>query len=175
MAERSYEIYCNISDALDELAIVNAGKAEPPRYRACLNVFRCAGDGMHLFDDLVKVIGWRDNDTYEQNDESFPSIKLSEILQSDLVLFPDWDAEWKNRRRIAVSYRNMLAHHGRPWFNFENDRQYVGKPYVIRPQYCNSSQTWVKQRQLFSSPGDRGKFMPLFEACGQSPYPAKPG
>jgi hypothetical protein len=45
LAERSYEIYCNVSDALDELAEIKKG-LKPPRYRSCLNVLRFSGDAL---------------------------------------------------------------------------------------------------------------------------------
>jgi hypothetical protein len=55
MAERSYEIFCNVSDALDELAIVER-ELSPPRYRSCLNVLRFTGDALMLFDSLTDNI-----------------------------------------------------------------------------------------------------------------------
>lgn len=36
IAERSYEVYCNLLDAHDELA--SKDRLKPPRYRPCLNV-----------------------------------------------------------------------------------------------------------------------------------------
>lgn len=170
IAERSYDIYCNISDALDELRIVNKGEAKAPRYRACLNVLRCAGDAIHLFDDLVNVIGWRDEDTYEEDGNSYQYVRLAQILGTDLILFPDWrDEGWINRRRIAISYRNRLAHQGRPWLNFENDeQQYVGTPYVLKAEYCDKFHTWINQRQMFQNPAHRTKFTSLFTACRET-------
>jgi hypothetical protein len=44
MAERSYEIFCNISDALDELHLISTEGPKPPRYRSCLNILRSIGE-----------------------------------------------------------------------------------------------------------------------------------
>jgi hypothetical protein len=169
MAERSYETYCNISDALDELEIVNGGGATAPRYRPCLNVLRCAGDALQLFNELVRAIGKKESG--QDSTANGPS-SLTTILGSETVLFPDWGTGgWRDRRRTAVAHRNMLVHHGRPWLNFEGD-DYVGTPYVLDAQYCihrryaKSFETWSRQRRMFQDPKEReDKFISLFDAC----------
>ena len=112
IAERSYETFCNISDALDELTIASDGGAKPPRYRPCLNVLRCAGDALQLFNELIRAIGRKEG---SQDATGRPS-SLTKILGIDAVLFPDWETGgWEARRRTAIAYRNMLVHHGRPF------------------------------------------------------------
>lgn len=171
MAERSYEVYCNISDALDELEIVRGGGAKSPRYRPCLNVLRCAGDALQLFNELVCVIGRKESTQESINNR--PS-SLTKILGAETVLFPDWGTGgWQDRRRAAVAYRNMLVHHGRPWLNFEGE-DFVGIPYVLASQYCahrrytKSFETWARQRRMFQDPNEKHKFVSLFDACSDA-------
>jgi hypothetical protein len=171
MAERSYEIYCNISDALDELEIVKTGGAIPPRYRPCLNVLRCAGDALQLFNELVHVVGKKDS---SQDTSTNKPSSLTKILGAETVLFPNWEREgWGDRRRTAIAYRNMLVHHGRPWLNFEGD-DYVGTPYVLASEHCvhrryrKSFETWTRQRSMFQDPKERNKFVSIFDACSEA-------
>jgi hypothetical protein len=133
MAERSYEIYCNISDAFDELNVIANNGALPPRYRACLNVLRCVGDSVLLLDELVSVIGIRHiSKTREQRSER---ANLATILDVDIVLFPDWKNKWEKKRDAVVAYRNMLVHHGRPWLHFTG-KEFVGFPYILKVDHC---------------------------------------
>jgi len=171
IAERSYETFCNISDALDELTIASDGGAKPPRYRPCLNVLRCAGDALQLFNELIRAIGRKEG---SQDATGRPS-SLTKILGIDAVLFPDWETGgWEARRRTAIAYRNMLVHHGRPWLNFEGD-DFLGTPYVLASQYCihrrytKSFETWSRQRRMFQDPNERkNKFVSLFDACREA-------
>jgi len=174
MAERSYEIYANLCDALDEMKVVEKGQAKEPRYRACLNVLRYVGDTFHLFDELTDVIGTR---TSRLRQRKGARQNLATILHTDIRLFPDWHANWKSRRDEAIAYRNMLVHHGRPWYHFEKDDEFVGTPYILDAKHCAYSGsradlreflTWGEQRDLFKDPKERSRFISLPEACASS-------
>jgi hypothetical protein len=170
MAERSYEIYCNISDAMDELFIVEEG-LKPPRYRSCLNVLRFTGDALMLFDSLIDMIGVKTPSQKLSNDFS-----ISKLFKTKLVLFPDWyhGRNWNRERDHLIAYRNMLVHHGRPWLHFTGHQQ-EGPPYVLDAKHCrlDSSKhedkreflTWAKQISMFRDRNERGKFIRLDKAC----------
>lgn len=168
MAERSYEVYCNICDALDELRVI----AKPPRYRACLNVLRCIGDAFVLFDELVNVI--RKN-PYDQQTTGAGSATLDKILGCKIELFRDWSDERRTERQVAITYRHMLVHHGRPWLHFEH-REFEGYPYVLKAEHCLRRTpgekevyvTWAKQIEMFRKAKHRDKFILLPEACKHS-------
>lgn len=172
MAERSYEIFCNVSDALDELAIVQGGLS-PPRYRPCLNVLRFTGDALMLFESLIDIIGRKDRNR---------TINLGSVEQEigeHLVLFEDWhygDNDWSKRRELAVTHRNMLVHHGRPWLHFLDDDPKT--PYILRAEKCRTDAsrrddeqkfvTWQRQISKFKAENKRGEhsnFITLKGAC----------
>jgi hypothetical protein len=172
MAERSYEIFCNVSDALDELAIVKSGYS-PPRYRPCLNVLRFTGDALMLFESLIDIIGRKDRTR---------TINLGSVEQEigeNLILFEDWhfdDKDWSKRRELAVTHRNMLVHHGRPWLHFlDNDQK---TPHILRAEKCRTDAnrrddeqkflTWQRQIKKFKAENKRGQhrnFITLEGAC----------
>ena len=170
MAERSYEIFCNVSDALDELAIVKNGLS-PPRYRPCLNVLRFTGDALMLFDGLIDSIGRKTQNQY------FKAGCVALEIGQDLNLFQDWsygDHNWQKRRGIAVTHRNMLVHHGRPWLHFLNDDPKPDEvPFILRAEYSRDVDrdddlaflTWKRQINKFRVAEQRDKFVPLPEAC----------
>jgi hypothetical protein len=170
MAERSYEIYCNISDAFDELTVIANNGTHAPRYRACLNVLRCVGDAILLLDELVNVIGIRHESKTRR--ETSERATLARILGVDIVLFPNWKDKWEKKREAAIAYRNMLVHHGRPWLHFTG-KEFVGFPYVLKIDHCkyegskyenpDEFKTWAEQIELFKKHKDR--FITLPEAC----------
>ncbi len=170
MAERSYEVYCNICDALDELDSVNKQEPQPPRYRSCLNVFRCLGDAFQLFDSLVEIITRKDDGRPLPQGEP-PA--LPKILGCAINL-PQFfnDDVWRTERQNAIAYRNMLVHHGRPWLNFDGD-EFVGYPYVLESRHSwrrvpgrgEVYVTWTQQVEMFRDPKHRGKFIELPKAC----------
>lgn len=173
LAERSYEIYCNVCDALDELAVIKEG-LKPPRYRSCLNVLRFSGDALQLFDSLIDIIG-----VTTQAQELAAPPTLSQLFGKKIVLFPDWHfgRNWGDQREQAIAYRNMLVHHGRPWLHFTNG-EYTSPPYIIRAENCrlNISKheakkeflTWRIQIQWFKDGKHKSKFIRLDEACEQT-------
>ena len=175
MAERSYEVWCNITDALDELRVIEGTELKPPRYRACLNVLRCTGDALLLFDELVDVIGVH---TRKEPDDVKTRASLATILDAPIINFSDWTRgwpEWRKERDGAIAYRNMLVHHGRPWLHFVSGKPFDGVPYVLRAQHCRYDgsktenkrdfQTWSKQIEMFANPREREKFIELPDAC----------
>ena len=164
MAERSYEVYCNVCDALDELRVIQNGPPQPPRYRACLNVLRCIGDAFQLVDALENVI--RRNPKDESPGEE-AAATLDEILECKIVF-----GDRRGQRRDAITYRNMLVHHGRPWLHFRSE-EFEGYPYVLKPEYCwhikprgtREIVTWAKQIEMFKETKHQDKFILLFKAC----------
>jgi hypothetical protein len=173
MAERSYEIYANLCDALDELKIIYTEEPKPPRYRSCLNVLRYTGDTFQLFDELVDVIGTR---TSRQRQHTGARDNLATILGTDIRLFWDWSTKWRDGRNQAIAYRNMLVHHGRPWLHFDTPQQeFVGYPYILRVEHCayagskldrREFLTWAEQTEKFKKPENRENlFIKLPDAC----------
>jgi hypothetical protein len=172
LAQRSYEVYANVYDALDEL--LNIDKPKPPRYRSCLNILRCMGDACSLFDDLIKRLGEKAD--YSQADYVHYGTtqgvdNLAKKLGVKLVFFKDWSAYWSKQRMHVADYRHMLVHHGRPWLFFDGD-EHDGWPYVLiaehcRRQGCNPKWpdylSWNGQKTLFAA--DRSKFVPLPDVC----------
>jgi hypothetical protein len=169
MAERSYEIFCNVSDALDELAIVKSGLS-PPRYRPCLNVMRFTGDALMLFDGLIDNI----NTLNRKRKVNEPSV--ARHLGQTIDLFEDWyfgSHDWQKRREAVVTHRNMLVHHGRPWLHFLPNDDTI--PYILRADDCRADVsrrddeteflTWERQIRKFKAENQRGKFITLPEAC----------
>jgi hypothetical protein len=162
LAERSYEIFCNLVDAVDELDTVKMGSLEPPRYRRCLNIWRYAGDAIQIFGDLQKLI---------EADGRHKRAGLAKKLNLNLTLFPDWHANWKEGRDRAAFYRNILAHHGRPWFFFESE-DFEDMPYVLRPKYGMPQDmthgTINRLNTIFKERRERFKFIELPAACQET-------
>ncbi|MGH7886381.1 MAG: hypothetical protein ACREPG_00825 [Candidatus Binatia bacterium] len=176
LAERSYEIYCNVSDALDELAEIKKG-LKPPRYRSCLNVLRFSGDALLLFDSLIDIIGVK-----TKGQDLANQLTLSKLFSENsekiikIILFPDWyyGENWNAKREQAIAYRNMLVHHGRPWLHFTKG-EYTSPPYILRAEHCRLDiskhedkkefLTWGKQIQMFRDANHRDKFIRLDRAC----------
>ena len=173
VAQRSYEVYANICDALDELEIIVQHGAKPPRYRSCLNVLRCVGDAFLLFDELVHVLGTRTGPDRQTRNLGTPN--LATLLHVDLFFFRDWDRSlWSTTRTNIADYRHMLVHHGRPWLFFAGD-EFVGDPLVLKAQHCRvpgcdlrnpQYLSWTQQQKLFRT--DRSQFIHLSDACKQT-------
>lgn len=154
MAETNYEIYCNIVDALEEMAEIRTENGmQPPRYVRCLNVFRFSGDALQLFGELRMVV---DNQVRKR------------IRQSQKA-FDDWD-DWKESKTKLQRYRHMLVHHGRPWFFFTGE-EHQGPPYILRPEYCGygaqgrESTTWSHQKAEDRFKKNDAHFQRLDAAC----------
>jgi hypothetical protein len=169
IAQRSYEVYANICDALDELDLMNEQPPKPPRYRSCLNVLRCVGDACQLFDDLVDVLGNKKG-PFRQRRPNGPR-NLARLLGVDIFFFRDWDQpQWSTARMHIADYRHMLVHHGRPWLFFNGD-EFVGEPLVLMARHCRvpgsdpkepEYLTWSQQRKMFGT--DPSNFIELRKA-----------
>src|ERR1700722_14191067 len=168
LAQRSYEVYANIFDALEELKDIKDPK--PPRYRSCLNILRCVGDACLLFDELIAVLGAKEERTKTKGSKRD---SLAKALGVEIVFFKDWGKDyWSKERRHVADYRHMLVHHGRPWLFFEGKTEHVGWPLVLEAEYCRVPNTdnqfpeylsWNEQKSLYAK--DRDKFVPLPKAC----------
>lgn len=167
IAERSYEVFCNVVDAMDELASVRKGPPVPPRYRSYLNVLRFSGDALQLFSGLVFVI---------QGSKPYQGNGLATILGNGFKVFDtgEWKSEWNPEREKAIWYRNMLVHHGRPWFFFQAQQEYKSAPFILRAEQCmpdpqtypKTHPTWEAQMKMFKS--DPSRFTTLHEACEET-------
>jgi hypothetical protein len=125
IAQRSYEVYANVFDALEELKSIEDNGPQKPRYRSCLNVLRCIGDACQLFDDLIYVLGEKSD--FNQRGKK-PANNLAAALGSDIYFFKDWSSYWSTERMHVADYRHMLVHHGRPWLFLKTKRNMLVGP-----------------------------------------------
>jgi hypothetical protein len=172
IAQRSYEVFANIFDALEELEAIKKQGPQKPRYRSCLNVLRCVGDACQLFDELIAVLG--------QKSDLYPTQRrrertLASALRTEIYFFKnDWSDYWSTQRKHVADYRHMLVHHGRPWLFFDGE-EHVGWPMVLKAEHSRVQghdpkwpkyHTWNEQRKMWEK--DRSKFLPLPEACDKT-------
>lgn len=165
MAERSYEVFGNLLDAHDELASTDL--LHPPRYRRCLNVLLYAGNALQLFTELVQVIE-ADPRYYGQRGlaaQLYGARTKGDSKTIEIFTWSEWQ-RWKDKRHDAICYRDMLVHHGRPWFFFPPERDFKEEPEILAPKYRSRTtwhESWSEQLELYKT--HRNRFQPLTQVC----------
>jgi hypothetical protein len=161
MAELSYEVLCNLVDAMDQLTEATEGKDEPPRYRKSFAVWRYAGDAIMIIGELQDAIEARGK---------YGAVGLAKTLHTTIKIFSDdFPSIWKQPREAAIQYRNVLAHQGRPWLFFKG-RDFESLPFIrwdgtIAPQDHSHESREALDRH-FRDPANAANYLPLSEAAG---------